>query len=432
MRIFTLFAHCASVCVLLFSATLPNALADISLRPDKLWFTESHYGISTNYSLGPASDVATLYSDGSKPATINDLADGFNEVQFARDLHGFHADYVVFSGAPAPGASFYPSDALSPYAGAKSTKRDLLADLITALKPFDIKLIVTIPIANGDEMSTTEQNSTGWKDASNGYAVWNTYLNASITEMGIRYGAGIAGYWIENPDSTAVFSNIDLPRLKESLLAGDPDRIFIASTGSHLPATLVDATVDAPQTTDDLGQLQGYPNGVQVPSAADLSPDKLARFIAFEASGNRNGVGTLVTAQPYAGAEGGWENGVAEPLKSVGKLIRPLDESLEGTFPSAAYPTPAGATLSVLPNGIAATQSVDGKYQYLHVFNPPTGGMLMLPPPVDGEQFATAILLKNRHKLVLQQSQAGLTITLPSSDSWDTVDTVIKLIRQTP
>ena len=74
-----------------------------------------------------------------------------------------------------------------------------------------------------------------------------------------------------------------------------------------------------------------------------------------------------------------------------------------------------------------ATESKDGKTTYLHVFLPPQGKTLTLPPPADGRQFKLAQLFLNKNKVNLKQDANGVTLTLQPSDKWDNLDTIIEI-----
>jgi hypothetical protein len=78
----------------------------------------------------------------------------------------------------------------------------------------------------------------------------------------------------------------------------------------------------------------------------------------------------------------------------------------------------------------AALESKDGKTTYLHVFIPPKGQSLKLPPPANGKAFRSAKLFdkgRKGHKVELVQDASGVTLTLEATDQWDFLDTIIIL-----
>jgi alpha-L-fucosidase len=134
--------------------------------------------------------------------------------------------------------------------------------------------------------------------------------------------------------------------------------------------------------------------------------------------------GVAWAAGPYANNQ--WETGVAETLRRFGKLLAPIAESVFGTVPSTAYVTHAG-TLQKDTWGVA-TDSRDGRSVYLHILNPPaSGASLQVPPAADGRRFRAARLLVSGRQVELRKPAAGYRIVLPRGETWNAVDTVIRL-----
>jgi len=151
----------------------------------------------------------------------------------------------------------------------------------------------------------------------------------------------------------------------------------------------------------------------------------LFRYTVLEASCNIDGGGCCWAAGPYVG--GGWEQNVLSTLQQAGKWYAQRRESLAFTRPSTSYPVVSGTTIRQLPYGIVATQSVDGKKEYIHVLTPPTGKTLFLPLPKDGKVFKSAHLLESGVSVSLKYASNGVTITLPENAIWDELDTVLVL-----
>jgi hypothetical protein len=120
-------------------------------------------------------------------------------------------------------------------------------------------------------------------------------------------------------------------------------------------------------------------------------------------------------------------------------LIKPIEESIKNTRPSTSYITRQGSRIATLPQGIVATMSVDGTYEYIHVLRAPTGTeetnrqkylpVLQLPPPADFKKFTKAVMLRSGREARLTQDAKGVRIDV-RLDAWDPIDTVIKLSVQ--
>ena len=85
-------------------------------------------------------------------------------------------------------------------------------------------------------------------------------------------------------------------------------------------------------------------------------------------------------------------------------------------------------TIRQLPHGFVATQSPDGRFTYIHVLRAPASGdTITLPSPLDGKTFGEAVLLPSGKAARLTQDDNGVTLTLPSGEGWDSLDTVFRL-----
>ncbi len=115
----------------------------------------------------------------------------------------------------------------------------------------------------------------------------------------------------------------------------------------------------------------------------------------------------------------------------LGVKIDEVGESIKSTVPSDSWPTAEGTTINDLDWGIA-TRSADGNSEYLHILKSPSGTTLTIDAPDDGIEYATAVNLRTGNACSFSQTSGQVIITLNSSDSWDPVDTVIKLARANP
>jgi hypothetical protein len=156
--------------------------------------------------------------------------------------------------------------------------------------------------------------------------------------------------------------------------------------------------------------------------------DTIFRYTVFQAGVCTTGGGVGWDLSPYA--DGTWEIGALETMKQVNALLSPIAESVKNTQPSLSYPTPEKIPMDKLQHGIVATRSADGKHEYLHVLRPPEEKSLTLPVPKDGRRFVSGSILSSGKPVELNQSDVSLRIAVP--DSWDRLDTVIRLTAEEP
>lgn len=123
------------------------------------WFEQSKYGIFAHYVQG-----LTMRPNGTYPSDVDSLAAEFNATQFAADVNSFGADYVIFTAWHLAMRPLYPSAVNESWRPGQSADRDVIRDLINALKPYGIRLVLYIHATDGHDFSSTDQALTGWND----------------------------------------------------------------------------------------------------------------------------------------------------------------------------------------------------------------------------------------------------------------------------
>lgn len=161
-------------------------------------------------------------------------------------------------------------------------------------------------------------------------------------------------------------------------------------------------------------------------SESRLSVSQVFRYTVLQAGAATEGPGVGWSYSPFS--DGQWEVGAKETLTAVKALMDPVRSSIIGTMPSNSYPLATSQRIMDLPNGIVATRKIDDSREYIHILNPPSGNTLQLPAPADGKTFSSAKLLANGVSVALVQNSSGVTLTLPSGQSWSSTDTVIELV----
>jgi hypothetical protein len=419
-------------------------------------FKSLKYGIFVHYGWGGSAYALTKNPDLSVPKSIDEVADNFDIKQFVKDLQAYRAEYISFTAWHAQMNPIFPSKAMDKWRGKGHTaRRDFLGELIKALKPTGIKLFLYIHPSDGVDLTKEDQEKLGWKDSEGNWAPgkylkWNNFINDVFDEMGARYGKDVSGYWVDGG-----FEKIDQERLKKTAWKYNPQAEFVFgmdnsgwcnqfnSTGLCPPNPEKGIPAATPSNADTWPCLQNNVNIIEGGSwwstggAAKISPVDMLRYTVLQAAGNTQGGGVGWAAGPYT--DGNWEPNVREYLTMLGQLMKPIEESIKQTHPSASYITPSCSKIVTLPYGIVATSSIDGKYEYIHVLRGPTGNdadnkesyvnYLQLPPPADGQKFTKAVMLRSGHEAKITQDDKGLRIDVPWEDAWDPIDTVIKLSK---
>ena len=396
-----------------------------------------------------------VFSNGSHSTTINQFALSANVPAVVNQLAGFGFEYIYLQDFHGYQTTLNPCAALDSWRGPGCTStRDLVGELIAGLKARGIKVyLFTHPLDGYDGYTPAQQALVGWLDPSGNYQTWNNFINDVYAELTERYGDDIAGFGFDSDfgmsaGDTQTYQKLDLNRLRQTILSRRPLLSLGALAGPTGTAEMGIKEVYNPSWLDPWlfystnnynvevwpayrhvpFVVQGYHWATVLPPAqglAHLNGYQLFRYSVLQAAAGTEGPGMCWAVSPYT--DGTWENGVAAAFTNLEAYVQPVAASLTNVLPSTSYPLVEGVLLSTLPNGIAATRSLDDSIEYLHVLNPPSG-VLALPLPSDGKQFLSATLLANGAVVALVTNMTGISLTLTGTNAWSSSDTVIKLL----
>ncbi len=423
------------------------------------------YGLFVHYVYGGEyGGMTPLSSAGGYPSNIDDFVNRFNVEKWADDVAAMGFEYVIFTAWHANMNILYPSPVMDKWRGKghSTTTRDLLGEIIDALIARGIKPAIYTHIWVGNDFHpqgdgyfyygnvngtiTEDQKRTGYPESVHGNpTIWNNFVCEVYDEMSARYGSKIAAYWFDGTWTNTVDKN----RIMESIKKYNPTCAFVANgTKSHgMPFSSKE--VGSPEATD-YGFASDYPpinnNDVKTwPSyerhvaiiqsgnwwanqwgKARFTAEAVFRYTVLQAATN-NGGGVGWSFGPYA--DGSWEGDLFDVMKKANSYIDPIAESIKNTRASTSYPTREGTKISHLhySRGFVATSSVDGLYEYIHVLVPPSANSVQLSTPQDGKQFESALLLAKNKPVNLEKKEQGYMLTLPNGETWDAIDTVIRL-----
>ena len=412
-------------------------------------FRRMKYGYFVHYVFG-----GTRKSDGDWPSDANDMADRFDATGFAEDLHSMGVEYVIFTAWHYNVVCLWPSAAMEQWMPGHTVNRDLLGDLLDAVKAKGIRVLFYTHPRDGHDMNTADQITTGWGPGSGGYdpdwnqfdrQKWNDFINDIYADLIDRYGSRIDGLFIDEGsplgDSWRV---VDYPRLRQTIKSRQPDLLMMQNYyGTYYSCDIGATEVSywqswVPGTDPNNWPATGRPmsmvmggnwSATQVPGiyTPRYNTTEMFRMTVLRAGVNStDGGGVNWASGPYAG--GGWETGVLEQMQEIGSWIAPIRPSICDTYPSQSWITPPGATINSLPDGIVATRSASDGREFIHVLTPPAGNSLTVPAPADGRGYGSASLLESGNPVDLVRNGDGsLTLTLQNGDAWNPRNTVIAL-----
>jgi hypothetical protein len=390
--------------------------------PSQAAFGDMRLGLFVHYTYvgRPYKWGCTTWSDGSPMANLDELADNLDVQDLVRTAASMRAQYLQFTTWHANMNVLFPSEVMTRRLPGHCSRRDVIGDLIKALRPSGIKLILYIHPSDGHDFSREDQDLVGWNDGPD-YARWNNFVNDVIAEVVDRCGVDVAGYWIDG----GLPSQVDPARLRKTILSRNPQAWLIQNSGLNRDCADFGAheTFAEPYAAT-AWQMNAVISGEWWAKQEFLrvSPEMALKYTVIQAGVSGNAGGVAWSVGPHPG--GRWETGVPEFARRLGNYVRRIEPALFGTQPSAAYPTPEGTPLRTAR--AVGTESPDGRTTYLHVLWPPQGRELALPAPADGRRFTEATLL-GEGKVRLSQDANGVRLRLGDGDAWDLVDTVIVL-----
>lgn len=409
------------------------------------WFLKAKYGLYVTYQYnGPdwVSSQGYIYTcrpDGTLPDSFEETANSLDTEKFAEDCREMGVQYVTFTAYHGHMFVVYPSKVVESVLPGHTSSRDLICNLIDSLHARNIRLQLYIHASIGDTMTQADRERTGYDDPSEKYKRWNDFINAFFEELAERYAGRIDSFYIDMISDPDYVERTDAKRLRSTLLKYSPDTPIVGN-GNAEEVVDYGSKEDGAFTVPDIDFRVTYPSQsvvcqsqkwwATVPmnalTAAKYSPEHLFRYLVMTAGVNAAGGGLALGATPYVGGQ--WEPGVKESLIALGDLIRPVADSILDTLPGLSYVTPGGVSIRNLPYGITSTQSIDGRYTYIHVLVPPGEAeqrILRLPDPIDGKVFTEAVMIPSGKPVILNKESPGLQITIP--EEWHPLDTIIRL-----
>lgn len=420
-------------------------------------FRRMKYGFFVHYVWGGSAYTVTVNADGSKPAGLDDLANRFDAQRFADELARMQLEYVVFTAWHANINCLWPSAAMNRWLNGHTSQRDLLGDVIDAVKARGIRVLLYTHPRDGHDLSQPEQVATGWGGPGSGAdpdwnlfdrLKWNNFINDLYGDLVERYGSRIDGLYLDEGSAAGdSYRVVDYPRLRQTIKRSNPDLLMIQNNYGNLYSCDIgdqeiygghyggpyDGSSDPntwPASANPMSMVMGSIFWASQPAGNWVVPynaTAMFRMTVLRAGVNSDtGGGVKWAAGPYP--DGGWESGVLATMEQVGSFIQPIRRSICNTLPSQSWVTPPNATINSLANGIVATRSPDDGTEFIHVLTPPAGNSLTVPAPADGRGYASALLLENGHSVGLVRSSDGsLTLSLQNGDAWNPRDTVIAL-----
>lgn len=435
------------------------------------------YGIFIHWVSGDntsGSSCGLVKPDGAVSRGINAYCSELAIDKVVEDIArlGFEIVYVTdFHGL---GTTLHPSEVIDRWRGkgVYTAERDALGEFIAKLKAKGIYTVIFTHPLDGHDYGKEQQELLGWNDPTDHFKRWNDFVNEVYAELAIRYGKDIVGIGFDGAwgnqahEKMDGVSKIDQRRLRETLKRIAPTVPLISLSPPNQttdlsirevwrpywfnwdrfegipPFTQPEKRRDRPvfhKEDYDTDQWPAYnrPPAIVITdhwtviskrdkSYLNVSGEAIFRYTVLQHGVAYNGPAVLWAVSPYVTGE--WPIDVYEQFMVVRQRMKPILESLKGTYPSTSFITPEGKSIQTLTNGFVATRTPDHKAEYIHVLRPPTGQTVVLGTPADGKVFTKrAVRLPGGERVALTRTGASYSLTMPDGMRWDPLDTVFKL-----
>jgi alpha-L-fucosidase len=443
----------------LFFVGFNFTLSNVSLKAEGNSTKQTSQGIEDFKLLKYGMFVHYL---ASNEYAVDQVANDFDPQKFANDLYSWKVQYIIFTAWHYGMHCLYPSAVMEKNVPGWCSKRDLVGEVIKAVKAKGIKVILYTNPGQGPTFPYQARINTGWNNApwnpnpktsDFNFDKWNTFLCSIYDELVTRYGipnsdnggAIIDGIYIDEDDSNAKSDQyLDYAKIRNTIKSKNNNIVMLHNFFGSIytcdfaskETNFNNGTFPENDWASDNTQYAAMMTNnwyATVPlgtNAQLLTPEGMYRYTVLNAAINTTGGGIAWAAGPYPNVV--WETGVAEAMTKLGGYVDKYKESIYNTKPSMAYVTiPNSAIDDLIYNGIfingVATDSNDGKYVYLHTLKPPIGNVLQIAFPENNIAFSKAELIPNEKALTLNEDDQGYSLTLPDGVNWDAVDTVIRL-----
>ena len=184
------------------------------MRADTTWIQQAGYGAMVHWT------SQTQPRNGAQKPYAQAVQD-FDVKTFAQQMHDCGVGFVVLTTSHAEMRFPGPSKALDSLLPGCTASRDLVADLIAELKKCNIKLMLYYHIGSAGDPRWMEASGFWKTDTTQVFENWRTI----ITEIGLRYGDGLAGWWFDDGTVNYYYRSAPWQSLLQAARAGNPKRL---------------------------------------------------------------------------------------------------------------------------------------------------------------------------------------------------------------
>jgi hypothetical protein len=195
-------------------------------RADARWMPRAGYGVMFHWTKRtmPRSGPARSYADA---------VDAFDVERFAAQVASTGAGFVVLTTAHSDQYLPAPIQALDRVLPGRTTRRDLVRDLIGALEKRGIRLVLYYHLGPIEDAEWARATGLFETDSRRLFDNWQ----AIVGEVGERYGEKLAGWWFDDGIYNYYYRSPDWAALDRAAKRGHPGRVVGFNSWKNTSAT---------------------------------------------------------------------------------------------------------------------------------------------------------------------------------------------------
>jgi len=198
----------------------------MALRADARWMPRARYGVMFHWT------KRTMPRSGP-PKAYADAAEAFDVERFADQVASTGAGFVVLTTAHSDQYFPAPIRALERVLPGRTTRRDLIADVIAALEERGIRLVLYYHLGPIEDPTWARATGLFETDSQTLFDNWQ----AIVGEVGERYGEKLAGWWFDDGVYNYYYRSPDWRALDRAAKRGDPGRVVCFNSWKNTSAT---------------------------------------------------------------------------------------------------------------------------------------------------------------------------------------------------
>jgi len=198
----------------------------MALRADARWMPRAGYGVMFHWTR------RTMPRSGP-PLPYSEAVDAFDVERFADEVASTGAGFVVLTTAHSDQYFPAPIRALDRVLPGRTTRRDLVADLVRALGTHGLRLVLYYHLGPIEDPEWARATGLFETDSRRLFDNWQ----AIVGEVGERYRETLAGWWFDDGIGNYYYRSPDWAALDRAAKRGFPGRVVCFNSWKHTSAT---------------------------------------------------------------------------------------------------------------------------------------------------------------------------------------------------